>query len=32
VLAWEPERLLIAHGACVQHDAKRILARALAWI
>lgn len=32
VLGWKPERLLIAHGACAQHDATRILARALAWI
>ena len=32
VLAWEPERLLIAHGACAQENAKRTLARALAWI
>jgi hypothetical protein len=32
VLAWEPERLLIAHGACAQKDATEILARALAWI
>ena len=32
VLAWQPERLLIAHGACAQHDATRILAGALAWI
>ena len=32
VLAWEPERLLIAHGVCVQGDAKAIIADALAWI
>jgi hypothetical protein len=32
VLAWEPERLLIAHGACAQENAKQILARALAWM
>ena len=32
MLAWEPERLLIAHGACAQHNAGQILARALAWI
>jgi hypothetical protein len=32
VLAWEPERLVIAHGACSQRNATRILARALAWI
>ena len=32
LLAWEPERLLIAHGLCAQKDATRILARSLAWI
>ena len=32
VLAWEPERLLIAHGVCVQGDATAIIADALAWI
>jgi hypothetical protein len=32
VLAWEPERLLIAHGACAQKNATQILARALAWM
>ncbi len=32
VLAWKPQRLLIAHGACAQEDATAILTRALAWI
>jgi hypothetical protein len=32
VLAWNPERLVIAHGACAQRNAKKILARALSWI
>ena len=32
VLTWEPERLLIAHGACAQEDATQILTRSLAWI
>ena len=32
VLAWEPERLVIAHGACVRENATQTLARALAWI
>jgi hypothetical protein len=32
LLAWEPERLVIAHGACAQRDATQILARALAWM
>lgn len=32
VLAWNPERLVIAHGACAPRDAASILARALAWI
>jgi hypothetical protein len=31
-LAWEPERLVIAHGACAQENATQILARVLAWI
>jgi hypothetical protein len=32
VLAWEPEKLVIAHGACARQDATRTLARALAWM
>ncbi len=32
VLAWRPERLVIAHGACAQENATQILTRALAWI
>ena len=32
VLAWEPERLVIAHGACAEENATQILARALAWM
>ncbi|HKJ23562.1 MAG TPA: DUF4336 domain-containing protein [Myxococcota bacterium] len=32
LLAWEPERLVIAHGACAREGAARILADALAWI
>lgn len=32
VLGWNPERLLIAHGACSRTDAKAIIARALSWI
>ena len=32
LLAWEPERLVIAHGACAQESATQILARALAWM
>jgi hypothetical protein len=32
VLAWDPQRLLIAHGACGQEGAKEILARSLAWM
>ena len=32
VLAWEPERLVIAHGACAEQNATQILARALAWM
>lgn len=32
VLAWRPERLVIAHGACAENGATEILARALAWI
>jgi hypothetical protein len=31
-LAWEPERLVIAHGACARENATQILTRALAWI
>jgi hypothetical protein len=32
LLGWQPERLIIAHGACARADATRILADALAWI
>jgi hypothetical protein len=32
VLAWNPERLLIAHGQCVQTGAAAVIAAALAWI
>jgi len=32
VLAWKPERLVVAHGACAEQHATQILARALAWI
>ncbi|MBW2231355.1 MAG: DUF4336 domain-containing protein [Deltaproteobacteria bacterium] len=32
VLAWDPERLVIAHGACAREKATEILARSLAWI
>ncbi len=32
VLGWNPERLVIAHGACAEQGAKRILEDALAWI
>ncbi len=32
VLAWKPERLMIAHGACAQQNAMQIVERALAWM
>jgi hypothetical protein len=32
VLAWQPERLLIAHGECAREGAMDILTRALQWI
>jgi hypothetical protein len=32
VLAWNPERLLIAHGSCAQTGAAKIIAAALRWI
>jgi len=32
VLAWEPERLLLAHGACASEDAAGIIERSLAWM
>lgn len=32
VLEWNPERLLIAHGACAQTGAANIIAAALRWI
>lgn len=32
VLEWNPERLLVAHGECVESGAARVIATALAWI
>ncbi len=32
VLAWKPDRLLIAHGTCARENATAILERALRWI
>ncbi len=32
LLAWKPERLLIAHGTCAQSDATRIIRNALRWM
>lgn len=32
VLEWNPERLLVAHGECVNGGAARVIATALAWI
>ena len=32
VLAWAPERLVIAHGACASENATAILSRALGWM
>jgi hypothetical protein len=32
VLAWQPRRLVIAHGACADENATAIVDRALAWI
>jgi len=32
LLGWEPERLVVAHGECVETGARDILARALAWL
>lgn len=32
VLAWNPERLLIPHGECVEAGARAVVAAALAWI
>jgi hypothetical protein len=32
VLAWNPERLLIAHGSCAQNGAADIIEKALRWI
>ncbi len=32
VLAWEPDQLVIAHGASAEENATQILARALAWM
>lgn len=32
VLAWNPRRLVVAHGLCAQEGARQVLARALAWL
>ena len=31
-LAWQPERLVIAHGACAHQDGAAVLRSALAWL
>jgi hypothetical protein len=31
-LAWDPRRLIIAHGECVRENGREVLARSLAWI
>jgi hypothetical protein len=30
--SWQPEHLIIAHGACAAHDGARVLEEGLAWI
>jgi hypothetical protein len=32
ILAWDFDRLVIAHGACVEHGARAVVARAFAWL
>jgi hypothetical protein len=32
VLDWNPDRLIVAHGECVSHAAREIIAKALRWI
>jgi hypothetical protein len=32
LLSWEFDRLVIAHGECVEHDAKVLLTRAFRWL
>ena len=32
LLAWEPERFIVAHGSCAQNDATETLRRTLSWI
>lgn len=32
VLAWEPERMVIAHGAWVRRDAAKALRSSLSWL
>jgi hypothetical protein len=31
-LAWDPQRLILAHGGCVHADGRAVLARSLAWL
>jgi hypothetical protein len=32
MLAWNPERILLAHGKCIEHDAEKVLRDAYAWL
>lgn len=32
MLAWKPERILLAHGPCIERDAERVLREAYAWL
>jgi hypothetical protein len=32
MLAWRPERILLAHGKCIERDGEEILRRAYAWL
>ena len=32
LLAWDFDKLIIAHGACIEHDAKRYVQQAFRWL
>jgi len=32
MIAWKPERILLAHGKCIEHDGEAVLRKAYAWL
>jgi len=32
MIAWKPERILLAHGKCIEDDGEAVLRKAYAWL